>query len=102
MDEPQTVAAVPRRRSTIREPAPLHGGAPQSTSPEQTDHRGAAEPAHVADPAHATEPAHAAESVQPASAVETAAPAAPAAEAERSDQPRRTGWWARRFAGDKS
>jgi ribonuclease E len=65
----------PRRRSTVREPAPLYfGGRPaESAAPEPPP------------PAPAPEPA------APSPAPEVAAP----------NQPRRTGWWSRRFAGDK-
>jgi ribonuclease E len=65
----------PRRRSTVREPAPLYfGGRPaESAAPE------------APPPAPAPEPA------APSPAPEVAAP----------NQPRRTGWWSRRFAGDK-
>jgi ribonuclease E len=65
----------PRRRSTVREPAPLYfGGRPaESAAPE------------APPPAPASEPA------APSPAPEVAAP----------NQPRRTGWWSRRFAGDK-
>jgi len=77
-NEPPTQAEQPRRRSTVREPAPFFAGS-----------------APVQPPA------------LPASAGETRAsepePAAPSpdrsAETESADRPRRTGWWARRLAG---
>jgi ribonuclease E len=77
-NEPPTQAEQPRRRSTVREPAPFFAG-----------------PAPVQPP------------TLPASADETRAsepePAAPSpdrsAETESTDRPRRTGWWARRLAG---
>jgi ribonuclease E len=62
----------PRRRSTVREPAPIVGGdwAPPAPSPAPA-------------PAAAPESSSAAEST----------------EAEDADKPRRSGWWSRRFAG---
>jgi ribonuclease E len=70
-------AEPPRRRSTIREPAPMIGEAPVAI------------PAPAPTPVPAVVISH-----EPAPS-----PAAP----EESDagKPRRTGWWARRFAGDK-
>jgi ribonuclease E len=65
---------APRRRSTVRERAPVFSG-------DET-----AAPAPIAPP----EPVHAA-SPPPAAAESNEAPA--------SDQPRKTGWWSRRFAG---
>jgi ribonuclease E len=62
--------APPRRRSTVREPAPIGGGAP------------------AAPPASQQEPAPAASELP----TETA-------ETEDANKPRRTGWWSRRFAG---
>lgn len=64
---------APRRRSTVREPAPVAG-------------------IPGAEPPHPTS----APAVQ--IAVESLGPSAQDTEAER---PRRTGWWARRFAADK-
>jgi ribonuclease E len=67
----------PRRRSTIREPAPVVGDAP------------------VAIPTPAPTP--------PPAVVISHEPSPSPAAPEESDagKPRRTGWWARRFAGDK-
>jgi ribonuclease E len=69
----------PRRRSTVREPAPLYFG-------ERPAESAAPEPS-----APASEP------VEP----EPVAPRPAPADVAASDQPRRTGWWSRRFAGDK-
>jgi len=67
-----------RRRSTIREPAPPVGNAPMAvpyTPP----------PTSTLVISHEPSPD----------------PAAPAAEESDAGRPRRTGWWARRLAGDK-
>jgi ribonuclease E len=64
---------APRRRSTVREPAPV-AGIPGAEPPQPTS----------------------APAVQ--IAVESLGPSAQDTESER---PRRTGWWARRFAADK-
>jgi len=67
----------PRRRSTVREPAPFFG----SRESEQTPPTAAAE-------------------TKPAEPEHTAAPMPePSVETEGADRPRRTGWWARRLAG---
>jgi len=74
---PPAHAEPPRRRSTVREPAPfIAGEAPGEPSPASARETSAPEP-------------------------EPAAPPAPerAAETEGADRPRRTGWWARRLAG---
>jgi ribonuclease E len=60
-----------RRRSTVREKVSFASSAPQDT------------PAPVA---HTSEPA-------------AGAPAEPAAEANGEAQPRKAGWWSRRFGG---
>jgi len=66
----------PRRRSTVREPAPFLG----SQGPGQ--------------------PASSAAETRAAPEPEPAPPAlSDRAETESADRPRRTGWWARRFAG---
>ena len=72
-EAPQPVPAQEpvRRRSTVREPAPIAGG---ENAP--------------AAPAAATPPA------SPA-----AEPVVETTEAAEGDRPRRTGWWSRRFAG---
>jgi ribonuclease E len=75
-EAPLAEAEPPRRRSTVREPAPLYFGE---------------RPAESAAPA-------------PVPSQPTPEPATPAAEPADSaapGQPRRTGWWSRRFAGDK-
>jgi ribonuclease E len=64
----------PRRRSTVRERAPIAGGADT------------AQPPVPPDPAPAAEPAP-----QPV----VSGPG----ETENADRPRRTGWWSRRLAG---
>jgi ribonuclease E len=75
--EPKQSETV-RRRSTIREPAPIVGNAPVAVpyTPPPT-------PTLVIS--HEPSPA----------------PAASAAEESDAGKPRRTGWWARRLAGDK-
>jgi ribonuclease E len=75
-NEPPAQADQPRRRSTVREPAPFFAGqAPLQAPPTPADETRAPEPG----------------------------PAAPSpdrpAETESADRPRRTGWWARRVAG---
>jgi ribonuclease E len=67
----------PRRRSTVREPVPFFTG------------QGTAQPSR--QPTAETQAAQ----------QEPATPHVPdrTAEAEGDDRPRRTGWWARRFAG---
>jgi ribonuclease E len=75
-EAPPAEAESPRRRSTVREPAPLYFGD---------------------RPAEAEAPA----SVPPQPTPEPAAPAPEPADSAGSSQPRRTGWWSRRFAGDK-
>jgi len=68
----------------VREPAPLHvGTATAEPSPAATSSAEAAPPPL---PEQAPPPA----------------PQAAEKESERDERPRRTGWWARRFAGDKS
>jgi ribonuclease E len=67
--EPEPV----RRRSTVRERAPVGGGGEAS----------AQAPTQPAAPASASEPV----------VIETN-------EAAEGDRPRKTGWWSRRFAGD--
>jgi ribonuclease E len=71
----------PRRRSTVREPAPLlvTGG---SITPSATPAR---EPA--------PEIAASTETAEPVTTVP--------AESETAPQPRRAGWWAKRMLGDK-
>jgi ribonuclease E len=81
--EPQSAEPEPaRRRSTVREPAPTlfaeHSPPPPADEVNQ-----------VPEPA------------QPAAVAETTKPDEPTPESDRSDQPRRTGWWSRRFASDK-
>jgi ribonuclease E len=73
----------PRRRSTVREPAPFLFGGDRP-----------AEPVAPAAPPPAPEPAASSVAVEPAA--ETSAP-----EADAPNQPRRSGWWSRRFAGGK-
>jgi len=73
----------PRRRSTVREPAPFLFGGDRP-----------AEPVAPAAPPPAPEPA--ASNATPEPAAETSAP-----EADAPNQPRRSGWWSRRFAGGK-
>jgi ribonuclease E len=84
--EPPPAEAEPRRRrSTVREPAPFLFGGDRPTD--------AAMP----------EPPPPAPAQQPAASSPTPEPAAPSAapDAEASNQPRRSGWWSRRFAGGK-
>jgi ribonuclease E len=75
-----------KRRSTVREPAPYY------VSGETLD---ASQPARDRPPPQ----------VSPASSTRDAMSGSPPErepdESERFDQPRRTGWWSRRFAGDK-
>jgi len=83
---PEPAASVPeppRRRSTVREPAPFFFGAERPPEPA------APEPPHPVP-----------ESDEPSAAGEPAA-AGPAPDSADSNQPRRTGWWSRRFAGGK-
>jgi ribonuclease E len=81
--EPQSAEPEPaRRRSTVREPAPTLF-AEHSPPPPADEVNQAPEPA------------------QPAAVAETTKPDEPTPESDRSDQPRRTGWWSRRFASDK-
>jgi ribonuclease E len=61
---------VPRRRSTVREPAPSAGNAETSPSPA------------TPSPAAAPQPV-----------------ITEVGDDENADQPRRRGWWSRRFAG---
>jgi len=86
--QPEPPPAEPepsRRRSTVREPAPFFLGGDRP-----------AESAASEPPAPAPTPAPLASSPAPE-------PAAPSSAAESADpnQPRRTGWWSRRFAGGK-
>jgi ribonuclease E len=62
----------PRRRSTVREPAPIFGGHAAETPPP------------VFTPAPSTQTA-----------------ASSSSESEGTSKPRRTGWWAKRLLGDK-
>jgi ribonuclease E len=64
----------PRRRSTVREPAPIFGG-------------------HGAENGHPVQP--------PAAAIEVESAGAIAGEGEDANKPRRTGWWAKRLLGGK-
>ena len=73
--------APPRRRSTVREPAPIYFS-------ERPAESAAPEPSR---PAPTPEPV----------APESVAPSPAPADVAAPDQPRRTGWWSRRFAGDK-
>ncbi|HML12879.1 MAG TPA: ribonuclease E/G [Xanthobacteraceae bacterium] len=79
-EPPPAEPEPPRRRSTVREPAPFFLGVDA-----------APEPPH---PAPAPEPAASAPTAEPSAE-------APAPDAEAGNQPRRTGWWSRRFAGGK-
>jgi ribonuclease E len=86
--QPEPPAAEPepsRRRSTVRERAPFLFGGDRP-----------AEPA-------ASEPPSAAPAPEPFAASSTPEPAAPVPTPESADpnQPRKTGWWSRRFAGGK-
>jgi ribonuclease E len=71
----------PRRRSTVREPAPVFG--PSSAPPS-------------APPAAPEEP------LQSTSAAAQRREEQTATEEEDAGQPRRSGWWSRRIAGEKS
>jgi ribonuclease E len=72
----------PRRRSTVREPAPLYfGGQADASAGPEAPHPGPAATASSPEPIPAQSP-------EPV-------------ESEAANQPRRTGWWSRRFAGDK-
>jgi ribonuclease E len=75
-DKPES----PRRRSTVREPAPflVSGGSATPSAPEPQPEPAAEIAATEAEPA-----------------------APPAAESEQPSQPRRAGWWAKRMLGDK-
>ncbi len=75
-EAPPAEAEPKPRRSTVREPAPLYFGGGQTDAPPPVPAQAHAEP----------EPA----------------PSAPTPEEAAEDRPRRTGWWARRMAGDKS
>jgi ribonuclease E len=84
---PAEAAAVeppPRRRSAVREPAPLYVSAATAEASPPVASSDVASPPPLPEPAPPPEP-QAAEK-----------------EPERDERPRRTGWWARRFAGDKS
>src|SRR5262249_51242577 len=84
-EPPPVEPEAPRRRSTVRERAPfLFGGdrPAESAAPE------APQPAPVSEPA-ASNPA-------PEPAAQSPAP-----DSDEANQPRRTGWWSRRFAGGK-
>ncbi len=72
---------APRRRSTVREPAPFVAGG------------GSVSPGAVPAPQPAPEIA--------ASEAEPAAPTSQPAAAPEAPQPRRAGWWAKRMLGDK-
>ncbi len=67
---PPAPAEPPRRRSTVREPAPIFGGSPAVVTPMPAP--------------------------QPAMAPE---PVVTAPEPEDANKPRRTGWWAKRLLG---
>ena len=68
--------------ATVREPAPLYfGGQPDASAVPEVPH---------------PEPAATASSPEPIPA-QSPEPV----ESEAANQPRRTGWWSRRFAGDK-
>jgi ribonuclease E len=75
-EPPPAEPEQPRRRSTVREPAPLYFGGDR--------------PAESAVP----------EPPRPAPVPEPAAPSS-SPDATAPGQPRRTGWWSRRFASDK-
>jgi ribonuclease E len=77
---PDTQAEPPRRRSTVREPAPFFGDQAAAGPPSP--------PAHEARPHELERPPPEAEP-----------PADRPAEAESDERPRRTGWWSRRLAG---
>jgi ribonuclease E len=79
-EPPPAEPEPPRRRSTVREPAPFFGG-------DRPVEAAALEPPA---PTPAPEPA-AQEPAAPSPTPDTAAP----------DQPRRSGWWSRRLAGGK-
>ena len=70
-------SAAPKRRSTVREPAPFVIGG-SDAQPQAT--------AAAAEPAGAPEPAHVPTSIEEETPVQT-------------DRPRRTGWWAKRVLG---
>jgi ribonuclease E len=82
-EPPPAEPEPPRRRSTVREPAPFFLGGDR--------------PAESAAP----EPPRPAPAPEPAAPSTAAEPADPASEADAPNQPRRTGWWSRRFAADK-
>ncbi len=71
--EPSPVPEPPRRRSTVREPAPVAGSLP----------------AEIPQPVQAPSVTIAVQSL------------GPHAQEDEETRPRRTGWWARRLAGDK-
>jgi len=82
--EPAPVEAeAPRRRSTVRERAPFFFGGERP-----------ADSVAPAEPPPAPEPAA-------SNALPEPAAQSPVPEPEASNQPRRTGWWSRRFAGGK-
>ena len=78
----------PRRRSTVREPAPVVTQQPVAPGPGSPVHTNTAEPERTPP-----EP----ETLAPAAAEEQER----STETEANDRPRRTGWWARRFAGKR-
>jgi ribonuclease E len=82
-EPPPAEPEPPRRRSTVREPAPFFGGG------ERPAESAASEPVPPTP-----------EPVAPNPTAEPAVPTA-ASEAAESNQPRKTGWWSRRFAGGK-
>ena len=82
-------AEQPRRRSTVREPAPMFSsGSMSDVQPTSLQ----ASPAQAAEPPAAV-PARAPE---PAATVPQQPDAAPAADSEAESKPRRFGWWNRR------
>jgi ribonuclease E len=64
---------LPRRRSTVREPAPVFGGPAETPQPALT----------------------------PAPAIEVEPAGAETGGGEDAGKPRRTGWWAKRLLGGK-
>jgi len=106
--EPAPKPESPRRRSTVREPAPfVIGGAapaPQSAPAAITsvDEVEPTAPAAITSVAEAEPAAPAA--VTSAAEVEPTAspsPAQPPAETVEPAAPRRAGWWAKRMLGEK-
>jgi ribonuclease E len=94
LPEPAATVPVATAQPSPAEPAPAAQPAPPAEQPEPTRRRSTVrEPVFAGEAGMASPPAAAAPAPEPS------APAAPEPAAESETQPRRTGWWSRRFGG---